>query len=111
VRFWGSNLGQEWSFGRTENIIKNVVKITTEIGVSWGKESKLSGKRQYVRVRKIMAGKFHRYAGWKWNDYFEHFDLTCKDLILGNILGFLGFIGGILQSFVRLFTEVRRVQM
>jgi len=87
---------------------KNVVKITTEIGVSWGKESKLSGKRQYVRVRKIMAGKFHRYAGWKWNDYFEHFDLTCKDLILGNILGFLGFIGGILQSFVRLLPKKTR---
>ena len=44
---------------------KNVVKITTEIGVSWGEEAgRGRGKTPYVRVRRIFAGKFHRYAGW-----------------------------------------------
>ena len=41
---------------------KNVVKITTEIGVAWGEESRVSGKRQYIQVRKVAAGKFRRYA-------------------------------------------------
>ena len=49
---------------------KNVVKLTTEIGVSWGEEAKRSGKEPYIRVRRILAGKFHRYAGWKLEDYF-----------------------------------------
>ena len=65
--------------------------------------SKIAVENQLnFRTRKVSAGKFHRYAGWKFVDYFEHMDITLKDLILGNILGFLGFIGGLVQSFWRL---------
>ena len=45
---------------------KNVVKITTEIGVRWGSAAPVTQgtrKNQYIRVRKVLAGKFHRYAG------------------------------------------------
>lgn len=82
---------------------KNVTKLTTEIGVPWGEESKTMAKKTgpYIRVRRILAGKFHRYSGWKFADYFKHLDITLKDLLLGNFLGFLGFIGGILVSFKR----------
>ena len=73
---------------------KNVTKLTTEIGVSWGEENKSEhrGKGPYIRVRRIPAGKFHRYAGWKFKDYFVHLDITLKDLIFGNIIGFFGFV-------------------
>ncbi len=54
------------------------------------------------------AGKFHRYAGWTFKDYFVHFGLTLKDLIFGNICGFFGFIAGILTSFWRLFRKESR---
>lgn len=87
---------------------KNVVKITTEIGVAWGDESRVSGKRQYVRVRKIMAGKFHRYAGWTLADYFKNFGTTLKDIIWGNFVGFIGFLGGIIQSFFRMVSRKNR---
>ena len=82
---------------------KNVTKLTTEIGVPWGEESKTMAKKTgpYIRVRRILAGKFHRYSGWSFSDYFKHIDITLKDLLLGNFLGFLGFIGGILVSFKR----------
>ena len=70
---------------------KNVTKLTTEIGVS-----------THVNVHRLPAGKFHRYAGWKFRDYFKHFDITLKDLVLGNILGFLGFLFGIITSLIRL---------
>ena len=84
---------------------KNVVKITTKIGVGWGVDEKGSsvGGKPYIRVRRIMAGKFHRYAGWKLADYFENWQITLKDIIWGNLVGFVGCIGGIVQSFVRLF--------
>ncbi len=55
-----------------------------------------------------MAGKFHRYSGWKFSDYFTHFDITLKDLIVGNILGFLGFLGGLIMSFFRLIRPSAR---
>ncbi len=87
---------------------KNVVKITTEIGVSWGEESRLSGKRQYVQVRKIMAGKFRRFAGWTLRDYFANLGTTLKDLIWGNFVGFIGFTGGIIQSFFRMLPRSNR---
>ena len=69
---------------------KNVTKLTTEIGVSWGEESKSTrrSKDPYIRVRRIPAGKFHRYSNWCFKDYFVHLDVTLKDLIFGNIFGF-----------------------
>lgn len=88
---------------------KNVVKTTTEIGVGWGNEEQNGYRRvPYIRVRKILAGKFHRYAGWKLEDYFLNWQITLKDLILGNIVGFCGFVGGILQSFCRLIGKNSR---
>ena len=87
---------------------KNVVKITTEIGVSWGEESRLSGKKQYIQVRKVASGKFHRYAGWSFRDYLKRPDILFKDIIWGNIKGFFGFIAGILQSFFRMLPASRR---
>ena len=83
---------------------KNVTKLCSEIGVSWaeGYESKKGHRGPVIRVRRTLAGKFHRYAGWKFKDYFVHFDITVKDLILGNFFGFLGFLGGIVVSFIRL---------
>ena len=86
---------------------KNVVKITTEIGIRWGEE-KPEISKPYIRVRKILSGKFRRYAGWGIKDYFKYFDLTVKDLILGNFFGFLGFLGGIFQSFFRLVRKKDR---
>ena len=88
---------------------KNVVKITTEIGVRWGEEVRTgSRQRPYIRVRKVAAGKFHRYAGWTWRDYFENWEITLKDLIWGNICGFCGFMGGLAQSLVRLIRKSER---
>ena len=88
---------------------RNVVKITTEIGVSWGSEVKEPTRKQpYIRVRKLAAGKFHRYAGWGWKDYFINFGTTLKDLVWGNITGFLGFMAGMIQSFGRLFLPGKR---
>ena len=83
---------------------KNVTKLCSEIGVSWaeGYESKKGRRGPVIRVRRTLAGKFHRYAGWKFKDYFVHFDITLKDLIIGNVLGFLGFLGGLIMSFFRL---------
>ncbi|MDO4612209.1 MAG: UDP-N-acetylglucosamine--N-acetylmuramyl-(pentapeptide) pyrophosphoryl-undecaprenol N-acetylglucosamine transferase [Candidatus Saccharibacteria bacterium] len=76
---------------------KNVTKLTTELGVGIK-----------IDVRRILAGKFHRYAGWHLKDYFIHFDTTLKDLIFGNILGFFGFMGGLLMSFFRLAPKKSR---
>lgn len=92
---------------------KNVTKLTTEIGVSWGEEAKttLRKKDPYIRVRRILAGKFHRYANWKFSDYFRYIDVTLKDLIWGNLVGFLGFVGGILMSFGRLVGKRSRPDM
>ena len=59
-------------------------------------------------MRRIPAGKFHRYANWHLKDYFVHFGLTVKDLIIGNILGFLGFIAGLITAFCRLFPRANR---
>ena len=85
---------------------KNVAKLITEMGLLWGDDrNKVS---QYIRVRRIMAGKFHRYSSWTFMTYIKRFDLTIKDLFIGNILGFFGFIGGIIISFVRLFKKYTR---
>lgn len=88
---------------------KNVVKITTEIGVRWGSHTNEGTRRvPYIRVRKICAGKFRRYAGWTWKDALKHLGIVIKDLILGNIAGFFGFVGGLVQSFFRLLLPSKR---
>ena len=74
--------------------------------MAWG--GKDSKRGSYIRVRRLPAGKFHRYANWKFKDYFVHFGLTLKDLILGNILGFLGFLAGLITSFIRLAPKSSR---
>ncbi|MBR3132139.1 UDP-N-acetylglucosamine--N-acetylmuramyl-(pentapeptide) pyrophosphoryl-undecaprenol N-acetylglucosamine transferase [Candidatus Saccharibacteria bacterium] len=86
---------------------KNVTKLTTEIGVAWGEEVRHK-KTPYIRVRKIPAGKFHRYSNWHFKDYFVHFDITLKDLIIGNILGFFGFLAGLVTAFCRLVKKSSR---
>ena len=89
---------------------KNVTKLTTEIGVSWGEESITThrGKGPYIRVRRIPSGKFHRYSNWRFSDYFRHLDITLKDLIFGNIFGFFSFITGIFTAFGRLARKTSR---
>lgn len=88
---------------------KNVVKITTEIGVRWGNEAGgYNGRGEYIRVRKVAAGKFHRYAGWTWKDWFSCWRIVLKDLVWGNFVGFLGFMAGVIQSFFRLILPVKR---
>lgn len=86
---------------------KNVTRLTTEIGVAWGEEAS-HRNAPYIRVRRIPAGKFHRYANWKLKDYFVHFGLTLKDIILGNILGFFGFLMGLVTAFCRLVKKSSR---
>lgn len=85
---------------------KNVTKLTTELGFEWGREGGRKGS--YIRVRRIPAGKLHRYSNWKFSDYFKHLDITIKDLIIGNILGFLGFLAGLITVFFRLFPKKSR---
>ena len=89
---------------------KNVTKLTTELGVHWGEEEKTTIRKRepYIRVRRIMSGKFHRYSNWKLKDYFKYIDITLKDLIFGNIIGLFGFIGGVLMSFFRLLPKKKR---
>ena len=86
---------------------KNVTKLTTEIGVAWGEAARRK-KAPYIRVRRIPAGKFHRYANWHFKDYFTHLDITLRDLVFGNILGFFGFIGGLITTFCRFFKRSSR---
>lgn len=76
---------------------KNVTKLSVELGLA-----------PRLSVRRIPAGKFHRYANWKLKDYFIHIDVTLKDLIWGNFLGFFGFLGGLITSFFRLLKKSNR---
>lgn len=89
---------------------KNVTKLTTELGVAWGEEKKEIPSRRfpYIRVRRLPAGKFHRYANWSFRDYFVHFGITVKDLIVGNFLGFIGFVGGLIVSLFRFIPKKDR---
>ena len=96
-------------FWTDKKYYRNVVKITTEIGMHYGREEKMGSRsRQYIRVRRIAAGKFHRYAGWQLKDYFENFTITMKDLVWGNICGFCGFTAGLVQAFLRLVRKESR---
>ena len=78
--------------------------------MSWGEEAKSAhrAKGPYIRVRRIPAGKFHRYSDWHFRDYFVYLNITLKDLIFGNILGFFGFISGIFTAFFRLARKSSR---
>jgi len=76
---------------------KNVVKLT------------VLGKGDIpMRVRKVASGKFRRYAGWKLKDYFVAWRVTLGDLIFKNIVGFFGFVAGVVQSFCRLVPKKTR---
>lgn len=97
----------EVEFWTDPKYYKNVTKLTTEIGVAWGEEARRK-KSTYIRVRKIPAGKFHRYANWHFRDYFVHFSLTVRELIVGNIVGFFGFLAGLITSFCRLIKKRQR---
>ncbi len=98
----------EIEFWTDRKYYKNVTKLTTEIGVAWGEENVRRRKTPYIRVRKVPSGKFRRYANWKLKDYFIHIDYTIKDLIIGNIIGFFGFLAGIIVSFFRLIPKKNR---
>lgn len=116
-------------FWTDKKYYKNVSKTVTELGLRWNQSdaasdekdvARLAGKAPrgarfgqnkaaaFIRVRKICAGKYHRYAGWQLRDYFEHLDITLKDLIWGNIKGLFGFLGGLVQSFWRLVQKADR---
>ena len=91
---------------------KNVVNITTEIGMRWGEEENgqkggRKGGAPYIRVRKVASGKFRRY-NWTFKEYFENFGIFLKEIIWGNIKGFFGFFCGLVQSFFRLLPRSRR---
>jgi len=96
-------------FWTDKKYYKNVVKITTEIGVHWGEEDKLGSKKNpYIKVRKISAGKFHRYSGLTLENYFADGAKTLRDVTFGNLFGFFGFLGGLFQSFFRLVSKANR---
>ena len=97
----------EVEFWTDPKYYKNVTKLTTEIGVAWGEEAR-HHKVAYIRVRRLLAGKFHRYADWHFRDYFVHFGITIKELIIGNICGFFGFLAGLIISFCRLVRHRHR---
>ncbi len=78
---------------------KNVLKLTI-LGKSGGDLN--------MRVRKVASGKFRRYAGWSFKDYFRLWQTTLVDLVFKNIVGFFGFIAGVIQSFFRLFLKKNR---
>lgn len=85
------------SFWTDPKYYKNVTKLTTELGVS-----------THLKVRRIPAGKFHRYSGWGFHDYLAHLDITVKEIIFGNFFGFLNFIAGLVTSFCRLILPKNR---
>ena len=78
---------------------KNVLKLTV-LGKTGGDLN--------MDVRKVCSGKFRRYAGWKLKDYFSAWRVTLSDLIGKNILGFFGFLAGVVQSFFRLLPKKTR---
>ena len=96
-------------FWTDKKYYKNVVKITTETELKWRETSENSTVGAgFLTVKKISAGKFRRYASWKFWDYFENFEITFKELIVGNFIGLCGFISGLFQSFWRLRQKSQR---
>ena len=95
-----TELGLRWSQNEAEVDEKNAARLAQKAprGARFGR----SKTEAFIRVRKVCAGKYHRYSGWQPRDYWEHLDITIKDLIWGNIKGFFGFLGGLVQSFWRL---------
>lgn len=81
---------------------KNISNLANEMAVSWGEEGVSRKNKQYIRVRKIFAGKFRRYHGLKIKDYFDNGAKTFFDVVFGNLVGVLGFLLGLVQSFLRL---------
>ena len=75
--------------------------------MAWGEEARRR-KSSYIRVRRIPAGKFHRYSNWHFKDYFVHFGITVKELIIGNLLGFCGFVAGLFTALGRLSRKSSR---
>ena len=72
---------------------KNILNLANEMSVGWGEEEEKSRKnRQYIRVRKVFAGKFRRYHGLKLKDYFDQGARTFFDVVFGNIAGGVGFL-------------------
>ncbi len=52
-------------FWTDRKFFTNVVKMTTPMGPS-------------IKARKIVAGKFRRYAHFKFKDYLQHFDIVSE---------------------------------
>lgn len=91
-------------FWTDRKYFKNVLNLANELAVSWGEEEEVSRKnKQYIRVRKIFAGKFRRYHGLKIKDYFDNGAKTFFDVVFGNIGGTIKFLLGLIQAFSRLF--------
>ena len=88
---------------------KNILNLANEMSVGWGEEEEKSRKnRQYIRVRKVFAGKFRRYHGLKLKDYFDQGARTFFDVVFGNIAGAVGFLMGLTQTFLRLIIKRQR---
>ena len=86
---------------------KNVVKLANEAKLAWGGEEE-TGVKLYLRVRKVFAGKFHRYHGLKLSDYFDNHAKTFCDVVFGNIAGAFGFAMGFLQTLWRFSRKENR---
>jgi len=96
-------------FWTDKKYYKNVVKITTELGVRWGSSAQTGTRKvPYIRVRKISAGKFRRYSGWTFTKWLKNWWIVLKDLVFGNIVGFFQFLFGLHQSFWRLLPKSKR---
>ena len=86
---------------------KNVVKLANEAKLAWGGEEE-TGVKLYLRVRKVFAGKFHRYHGLKLSDYFDNHAKTFCDVVFGNIAGAFGFALGFFQALWRFSRKENR---
>lgn len=73
-------------FWTDKKFYKNVVKMTTPMGPS-------------IHAKKIVAGKFRRYAHFKFVDYLQHFDVVLSNIVDGFkvLVGFFQSIFGIIH--------------